>query len=448
MGTRERNCSTDKEYIIKIQRNTMTANSKNYADVWKEISWKSMEKTLSILQYRIYKATKNNDVARVKQLQRLLIYSKASKFLAVKKVTQLNTGKRTPDRNTTTIISTKKLLEIVNSIRVHSSKKDDTFREINTYRSIKDMEPPEIYSLKNKALQYILKYALEPMYEAKASIGSYGCRPGKNAHDAQCSIIANIKNKSSVVFKRVLKVDVEKCFDKIKYSRFSNLIILPSFAMKVLKETLKIEVFRERNKLSESIQRYGIISSLVINIVLHGLEDIHNEQKKTNVTLQKGIRYINDLIFFLKENESSEDLLQKVKTFLAERGLNVKNSQSKILKTTEGFDFLDWTFKVKSKSGNHICYPSLKSRKNLIEDIKKIMITSRFKLRDRFNKARFIYKNWYNHHRYCNLSNMNLWSIKHWSYRYILKQSSLPKKHLKDDINLSKLFCIKGTNIN
>ena len=173
----------------------MTANSKNYADVWKEISWKSMEKTLSILQYRIYKATKNNDVARVKQLQRLLIYSKASKFLAVKKVTQLNTGKRTPDRNTTTVISAKKLLEIVNSIRVHSSKKDDTFREINTYRSIKDMEPPEIYNLKNKALQYILKYALEPMYEAKASIGSYGCRPGKNAHDAQCSIIANIKNK-------------------------------------------------------------------------------------------------------------------------------------------------------------------------------------------------------------------------------------------------------------
>lgn len=418
----------------------MTANSKNYADVWKEIPWKSMEKTLSILQYRIYKATKNNDLARVKQLQRLLMYSKASRFLAVKQVT-LNTVKRTQGGNTTTIISAKKLLEIVNSIRirVHSSKKDDSFREINMYRSIVDIEPPEICSLKNKAIQYILKYALEPMYEAKASIGSYGCRPGKNAHDAQCSIIANIRNKSNVVFKRVLKVNVEKCFDRIRYFRFLHVIILPSFAMKVLKETLKIEAFRERSTFSEGIQKCGIVSSLVINIVLHGLEDIHNEQKKTNVTLQKGIRYINDLIFFLKENESSKDLLQKVKTFLAERDLNVESFQSEMLKITEGFDFLDWTFKVKSKSGNHLCYPSLESRKNLIEDIKKVMINSRFKLRDRFNKAVFIYKDWYNHHRYCNLSNMDLWSIKHWCYQYIRRQS-LPKKHLKDDINLSKLF--------
>jgi RNA-directed DNA polymerase len=48
------------------------------------------------LQRRIYKASREDNFRKVKKLQRLLLKSRSAKFLAVRQVTQLNTGKRTP----------------------------------------------------------------------------------------------------------------------------------------------------------------------------------------------------------------------------------------------------------------------------------------------------------------------------------------------------------------
>jgi RNA-directed DNA polymerase len=63
---------------------------------WVEKPWKKFEKVVFRLQRRIYKASREGNFRKVKKLQRLLLKSRAAKFLAVRQVTQLNTGKRTP----------------------------------------------------------------------------------------------------------------------------------------------------------------------------------------------------------------------------------------------------------------------------------------------------------------------------------------------------------------
>lgn len=71
----------------------MTAKTlKDYADEWKSLPWKNFQKVLFRLQHRIYKAAKRNDLDSVKKLQSLLIGSKCSKYLAVRRITQLNAG--------------------------------------------------------------------------------------------------------------------------------------------------------------------------------------------------------------------------------------------------------------------------------------------------------------------------------------------------------------------
>ncbi|MHC5828325.1 MAG: reverse transcriptase N-terminal domain-containing protein, partial [Nostoc sp.] len=62
---------------------------------WGELPWKQMEKKVHKLQTRIYQASSRGDVRTVHKLQKTLLKSWSAKCLAVRKVTQDNTGKKT-----------------------------------------------------------------------------------------------------------------------------------------------------------------------------------------------------------------------------------------------------------------------------------------------------------------------------------------------------------------
>ncbi len=65
-------------------------------DVWKDLPWKRFRQQVFRLQRSIFKAQKNKQKAKVKRLQRLLLQSRAAQALAVKQVTQLNQGRKSP----------------------------------------------------------------------------------------------------------------------------------------------------------------------------------------------------------------------------------------------------------------------------------------------------------------------------------------------------------------
>ena len=60
---------------------------------WGQVPWRKLEVTVFKLQRRIYRASQANDRKRVHKLQRLLVKSRAAKYLAVRRVTQDNHGK-------------------------------------------------------------------------------------------------------------------------------------------------------------------------------------------------------------------------------------------------------------------------------------------------------------------------------------------------------------------
>jgi RNA-directed DNA polymerase len=61
---------------------------------WKNLPWKHIEKRVFKLQKRIYRAAKRGDVRAVRKLQKTLMKSWSARCLAVRQVTQDNTGKR------------------------------------------------------------------------------------------------------------------------------------------------------------------------------------------------------------------------------------------------------------------------------------------------------------------------------------------------------------------
>ena len=67
-------------------------SSENF--VWKKTNWKKIELRLNVFQYKIYAARKENGIRKVRKLQKLVLNSYDFKKLAVRKVTQLNRGKK------------------------------------------------------------------------------------------------------------------------------------------------------------------------------------------------------------------------------------------------------------------------------------------------------------------------------------------------------------------
>ena len=62
----------------------------NDSESWKNLPWKKFR-----LQRRIFKAVRAGNTRKARFLQKLILKSKAARFLAIRQVTQLNTGKKT-----------------------------------------------------------------------------------------------------------------------------------------------------------------------------------------------------------------------------------------------------------------------------------------------------------------------------------------------------------------
>jgi RNA-directed DNA polymerase len=110
-------------------------------DKWKSIPWRKLRKVVFRLQVRIFNAQKNGNALLVRKLQKLLLSSKAAKLLAIRQVTQLNTGKTTAGVDGKSALNTSERLALYESLmknwkdwkhqplrRVHIPKPDGTKR--------------------------------------------------------------------------------------------------------------------------------------------------------------------------------------------------------------------------------------------------------------------------------------------------------------------------------
>ena len=125
-------------------------------------------------------------------------------------------------------------------------------------------------SIQNRAEQALAKLALEPEWEARFEPNSYGFRPGRSTHDAIEAIFKNICLKT----KYVLDADIAACFDKISHSAVLAKMQTYPMMRRAIHAWLKAGVMdgEELFPTTEGSPQGGVISPLIANIALHGLE--------------------------------------------------------------------------------------------------------------------------------------------------------------------------------
>ena len=125
--------------------------------------------------------------------------------------------------------------------------------------------------MKDRATQALVKLALEPEWEAKFEPNSYGFRPGRSCQDAIEAIFKAIVQKP----KFVLDADISKCFDHIDHKRLLEKLNTYPTLRKQIRAWLKAGVMDGKKlfETSEGTPQGGVISPLLANIALHGMEE-------------------------------------------------------------------------------------------------------------------------------------------------------------------------------
>ena len=111
----------------------------------------------------------------------------------------------------------------------------------------------------------------------------------------------------------------------------------------LIKQWLKVGFIDkgQHNPTETGTPQGGVISPLLANIGLHGLETFI---KQINPKLGI-IRYADDFVVTSIDFESLEKVLIQIKQWLSERGLEISPEKTKIVHINEGFDFLGYNIR-------------------------------------------------------------------------------------------------------
>jgi uncharacterized protein (DUF2237 family) len=190
-----------------------------------------------------------------------------------------------------------------------------------------------------------------------------GLKPG----DKWCLCVARWHEALQAIFKSislqpkyVLDADIAKCFERIDHDKLLTKLETYPQLNRQIKSWLKSGYMDSKQLFptNEGTPQGGVISPLLVNIALHGMElelkkfaSTWKGRKQANMNSLSIIRYADDFVILHKDIERIIQCREIIENWLKELGLELKPSKTRISHTlyeyegSTGFDFLGFNIR-------------------------------------------------------------------------------------------------------
>ena len=332
---------------------------------WDAVVWRVVEDDVRRLRQRIFTATQAGDWKKVRNLQKLMLRSRANALASVRRVTEINAGRKTAGVDRRLVVDDQDKAKMAAWLQHGAAAW--------TPRPVKRVFIPKaggkrrglgIPVIADRCLQALTVTALEPEWEARFESRSYGFRPGRSCQDAMQSIFVTARGKTC---KRqwVLDADLAAAFDRIDHDHLLDQ--LGSFpARGPVAAWLRAGVI-DQGRFAPTEQgspQGGVISPVLMNVALHGMEAAAKVRyiltgANTGTARPDSpvlIRYADDLLVFCHTRDQAEQVKARLAGWLAPRGLKFNEDKTSIRHLDDGVDFLG--FNVRRYRGKLLIKPS------------------------------------------------------------------------------------------
>jgi RNA-directed DNA polymerase len=315
------------------------------------LPWKTWEQQVVRLQKQIAQAYQHGDRQAVSRLQQRLMESEAARLLAVRRVTEESQGKDTAGVDGVRSLSPTERLAMAATIHPANWKQQqpEPVRRVWIPKpGTSERRPLAILPMIDRCKQALVKLALEPEWEMRFEAHSYGYRPGRGVHDAIAAILVATEHHPTFVY----CADIEGAFDHINQNVLLDKLQTFPAIEQVLRGWFKagsmdggVYVPSEMG-----IAQGGVLSPLLLNIALHGMEEVVTGGKGSSQGREHPllIRYGDDFVILHADLHELHQAETRVRRWLATLGLQLNAQKTRISHTLipfqgeAGFDFLSF----------------------------------------------------------------------------------------------------------
>ena len=333
---------------------------------WDAVDWRAAEEDVRRLRQRIFAASRAGDLKKVRNLQKLMLRSRANALISVRRVTQINAGRKTAGVDGQVVLLAQHKDDMVRWVQHHAKLwTPRPVKRVYVPKSDGRRRPLGIPVVADRCLQALTVNALEPEWEARFEPKAYGFRPGRGCHDAIVAIHTTASRKDA---KRVwlLDADLAAAFDHLDHTHI--LTSLGTFpGRELVRQWLKAGVVEDGRfaSTSEGAPQGGVISPLIMNVALHGMEAAAGVRYYVNGTragkTQNGcpvvVRYADDLLALCHTREQAQQVKAQLAEWLKPRGLVFNETKTQITHLEKGVDFLGFSIR-RYPNGKFLTKPS------------------------------------------------------------------------------------------
>lgn len=151
---------------------------------WTTIDWRNVKHKVKNLRRGIYHATQAKQRNRVRSLMKLMLRSRANQIESIRRVTQLNAGKKTPGVDGRIAMTPWAREKLIKEMACYQPWKIKPAKRVYIPKANGKKRPLGISCLADRIAQAMVKNTLEPSWEARFETNCYGFRPGRSVQGA------------------------------------------------------------------------------------------------------------------------------------------------------------------------------------------------------------------------------------------------------------------------